>query len=208
MSFHLWLTFAVASAALLATPGPTLFTVMSYSLAHGRRVGAPLVAAVVLGDATALSLALLGLGALLAASALWFTVLQWAGSLYLVYLGAKLFRAGASAAGSTLPVASPSRRRTLADAYLVTALNPKGMVFFVAFLPQFVSPAPDPTVQLWILAATFMGLAGLNAALYVVFASKLRRVWASPRALRRLYFAGGTLLLCAAAWTLLAERPA
>src|SRR5512140_3965046 len=86
MPLELWLAFAAASAVLLVIPGPTILTVISYSVAHGRRANVPLVAAVALGDSTALVLSLLGLGALLATSALWFTLVKWLGGLYLVFL--------------------------------------------------------------------------------------------------------------------------
>ena len=81
MSIELWLAFVAASAVLLIIPGPTILTVISYSIAHGRRANVPLVAAVALGDSTALVVSLLGLGALLATSAFWFTVVKWVGGL-------------------------------------------------------------------------------------------------------------------------------
>src|SRR5690606_5972602 len=87
MSIEAWLAFVAASAVLLVIPGPTILTVIGYSIAHGRRAQAPLVAAVALGDSTALALSLLGLGALLATSAFWFSVVKWVGGLYLIYLG-------------------------------------------------------------------------------------------------------------------------
>jgi len=83
MPIELWLAFVAASAVLLIIPGPTTLTVISYSIAHGRRANVPLVAAVALGDSTALVISLLGLGALLATSAFWFTVVKWAGGLNL-----------------------------------------------------------------------------------------------------------------------------
>jgi threonine/homoserine/homoserine lactone efflux protein len=143
MSIELWLAFVAASAVLLVIPGPTILTVISYSLAQGRRATVPLVAAVALGDSTALALSLLGLGAVLASSAFWFGVVKTAGGLYLIYLGVRLFRRGVASAEITLPSAPGSRRRLFANTWLVTALNPKGIVFFVAFLPQFVSPGAE-----------------------------------------------------------------
>ena len=208
MSIDVWLAFAVASAALLIIPGPTILTVISYSIAQGRRANIPLVAAVTLGDSTALALSLLGLGAVLAASAFWFTVIKWIGGLYLLYMGIKLLRAGFSSCERVVPVVSGSRWKLFANTYLVTALNPKGMVFFIAFLPQFITPNADAGTQLWILAATFVGLATLNATLYAVFATSARKLLASPRAQRRFNFVGGTLLSSAGVWALLAKRPA
>lgn len=208
MSIELWLAFVAASAVLLIIPGPTILTVISYSMAHGRRANVPLVAAVALGDSTALVVSLLGLGALLATSAFWFTVVKWAGGLYLLYLGVKLLRAGISSAEVATPAAPGSRVRLFANTYLVTALNPKGIVFFVAFLPQFINPSAGLTQQLWVLAVTFVAMATLNATLYAVFAASARNLLASPRAQRRFNLAGGSLLSTAGVWALLAKRPA
>jgi len=208
MSIQLWLAFVAASAVMLVIPGPTILTVISYSVAHGRRANVPLVAAVALGDSTALVLSLLGLGALLATSAFWFMVIKWVGGLYLLYLGVKLLRAGISAAELTAPAAPRSRWRLFGNTWLVTALNPKGIVFFVAFLPQFINPRADVTQQLWILAITFVAMATLNATLYAVFAGSARRLLASPRAQRRFNLTGGSLLSAAGVWALLARRPA
>ena len=170
MSTELWFAFVAASVVLLIIPGPTILTVISYALAHGRRATVPLVAAVALGDSTALVVSLLGLGALLTTAALWFTVLKWAGSLYLLYLGVQLLRAGVSSAELGTATVPDSRRRLFANTSVVTALNPKSIVFFVAFLPQFIDPSMDATPQLWILAVTFVVLAAVSATLYAVFA--------------------------------------
>jgi threonine/homoserine/homoserine lactone efflux protein len=207
MSIELWLTFVAASAVLLIIPGPTILTVISYSVAHGRRANVPLVAAVALGDSTALVVSLLGLGALLATSAFWFTAVKWAGGLYLIYLGVKLLRAGASSTELTAPAAPKSRWRLFANTYLVTALNPKGIVFFVAFLPQFINPGADVTQQLWVLAVTFVAMATINAGLYAVFAASARKLLASTQAQRRFNLSGGSLLSAAGVWALLAKRP-
>ncbi len=208
MSIELWLAFVAASAVLLIIPGPTILTVISYSMAHGRRANVPLVAAVALGDSTALVVSLLGLGALLATSALWFTVVKWVGGLYLLYLGIKLLRAGISSTEVAAPAAPGSRWKLFANTYLVTALNPKGIVFFVAFLPQFINPTSSVTQQLWVLGATFVAMATINATLYAIFAGSARRLLSSPRAQRRFNLAGGSLLSIAGIWALLAKRPA
>jgi threonine/homoserine/homoserine lactone efflux protein len=87
-------------------------------------------------------------------------------------------------------------------------MNPKGMVFFVAFLPQFIDPAVNVARQLWLLALTFVVLATLNASLYALFAGSARKLLASARAQRRFHLAGGSLLAAAGVWALLARRPA
>src|SRR5206468_838297 len=190
MPIELWLAFVAASAILLVIPGPTILTVISYSLAHRRRANVPLVAAVALGDSTALVVSLLGLGALLAASAFWFTIVKWIGGSYLLFLGIRLLRAGFASTELATPLAaSGSRWRLFANTYLVTALNPKGIVFFVAFLPQFISPNASVAGQLWILAVTFVVMATINATLYAVFAASARRILSSPKAHRRFHLA-------------------
>ncbi len=206
MSLEHWLAFVAASAVLLFIPGPTILTVISYSVSHGQRAKLPLVAAVALGDSTSLVVSLLGLGALLATSAFWFTAVKWVGGLYLIHLGIKLLRAGIASAELAAPVAPGSRWRLFANTYLVTALNPKGIVFFVAFLPQFIEPRAEVAPQLWLLAATFVAMATVNASLYAVFASSARRLLASTRAQRRFNVTGGLLLSSAGIWALLARR--
>ncbi len=204
-SVEIWLAFVAASAVLLVIPGPTILTVISYSVAHGRRANIPLIVAVALGDSTALFLSLVGLGALLAASAFWFTIVKAVGGLYLLSLGIKLLRAGVASGEVRAPPAPESRWRLFGNTYLVTALNPKGIIFFVAFLPQFVDRSVDPTRQLWVLATTFVCLATVNATLYTVFAASARRALASPRAQKRFNLAGGSLLSSAGIWALVAR---
>lgn len=206
MAFEMWLAFVAASAILLVIPGPTILTVISYAMAHGPRANIPLVAAVALGDSTALLFSLLGLGALLAASALWFTIIKLIGGLYLLYLGGKLLRAGAVSTGLIMPVPPSSPWRLFANTYLVTALNPKGIIFFVAFLPQFIDHTGRVNSQLWLLATTFVILAAINATTYAIFAASARRLLDSPRARRRFNILGGTLLALAGVWSLLAKR--
>lgn len=208
MPLHLWLAFVAAASLMLIIPGPTILTVISYSVAHGRKANVPLVAAVALGDSTALFMSLVGLGTLLAASAFWFTVVKVVGGVYLIVLGIKLLRAGVAPAEVAKPQADLSGWRLFGNTWLVTALNPKGIVFFVAFLPQFIDPAADHTQQLWVLAMTFVVLATLNATLYAVFATSAGRLLASPRAQKRFNLAGGSLLCTAGVWALMARRTA
>jgi threonine/homoserine/homoserine lactone efflux protein len=208
VSIELWVAFVLAAAIVLAIPGPTILTVISYSVAHGRRANVPLVLAVALGDSTAVLASLFGLGALLSVSALWFTVVKWAGGAYLIYLGVKLVRAGVASASMATPSLPTSRWRVFANTYLVTALNPKSIVFFVAFLPQFIDRSGNLVEQSWVLAATFVSMAAINAALYAVFAGSARKLLASRRVQQHFNLAGGSLLIAAGVWGLLARRAA
>ena len=194
MSLEAWLAFAAASAVLVLTPGPTVLLVVSYALGQGWRAAFPMAAGVALGDFTAMTLSLIGVGALLAASATVFTALKWLGAAYLVWLGLKLWRAGGQIEAAPRTDAR-SAARMLGHAWLVTALNPKGITFFVAFLPQFLDPAADLLTQMVIMEATFIALASANAFGYAAMASRGRCLARSPQAIGLLNRLGGGLLI-------------
>lgn len=191
MTLDIWLAFLLATTVMLAIPGPTILLVVGQSLGAGRRHALPLVAGVALGDLTAITLSLAGLGALLAASATAFTLLKWAGAAYLVYLGVKLWRAPVSA-----EAAPPLRARAaFRQAYVVTALNPKGIAFFVAFVPQFISASAPFLPQAAILVASFVALAALNALLYALLAGQMSSLVRRPAVRRGFNRAGGSVLV-------------
>ncbi len=194
MPFETWLAFAAASAILLVIPGPTVLLVVSYALGQGFRTALPMAAGVALGDFTAMTLSMLGVGALLAASAAVFTLLKWLGAAYLVWLGIKLWRAGRALEAKPRTDAA-SAMKMLGHAWLVTALNPKGITFFVAFLPQFLSPGRDLLTQMMIFEATFLALAFLNAFAYALAASRAGRLVKSPRAVGLANKLGGSCLI-------------
>ena len=194
MSLTHWLAFFAASNLLLAVPGPTVLVVVSYALGHGRRPAAAVVAGVTLGDFTAMTCSMLGLGAILAASAFVFTGLRWLGGLYLIYLGIKLWRTQV-VTPDTATAPALSLKRIFAHAYAVTALNPKSIIFFIAFVPQFIDTARPFVQQVIILEATFVTLAALNAALYGWLAAKAREKLKNPRLQRAVNRTGGAALM-------------
>ncbi len=152
-----------------------------------------------------------GLGALLAASVMLFTVLKWFGAAYLVYLDIKLWRAPVEDAADEAPPLAFSGRRIFFHAVAVTALNPKSIVFFVAFLPQFIDPEAPLMAQLVLLEATFLALAGLNATLFALGAAAARRAIRRPAVQRAVNRAGGGLLIgagvVAVAWNRASQSP-
>ena len=173
MSMETYGAFVIAAMIVLVIPGPTIILVISQSASHGRRAVLPLAAGVTLGDFTAMVLSLLGLGAVLAASAALFTILKWIGAVYLIYLGIKLWRSEPTPQDLESLSAAVSSRRFFTSAYVVTALNPKSIVFFVAFLPQFVNHLAPIAFQLIVLGATFLILAALSAGLTVFLHRRL-----------------------------------
>ena len=195
MPLDLWLAFVAASTALLLIPGPTVLLVLSYALSQGRPVAVASAAGVALGDLVAMSASLLGLGALVMASATLFTVLKWVGAVYLVWLGWTLLRS-APREGLSLPATEIGARGVFTHAAAVTALNPKSIAFFIAFVPQFIAPAAPLLPQFAILTATFVALAALNALAYALLADRLRKLIARPGIITWITRAGGGALIC------------
>lgn len=205
MSFEIWLAFAVASAILVAIPGPTVMLVVSYALGGGRRTAWATAPGVALGDFTAMTLSLLGAGAVLAASAALFTGLKLVGALYLIWLGIQLWRSGGRP-GSAAAGMTASNGRMFRDAFVVTALNPKGIVFFIAFVPQFLDATTPTLPQFAVMEATFVGLGALNAVLWALLAGTMRQRLANASAIRLVNRLGGTVLIGAGLLTAVARR--
>lgn len=196
MSFDLWLAFVAASCALLLIPGPTVLLVLSYALSKGRSVAVASAAGVALGDFVAMTASLAGLGALVLASATAFTVLKWLGAVYLIWLGLKLIRSapqsGLQAGWVTQDVTA---RGVFSHNAAVTALNPKSIAFFIAFVPQFVDATAPILPQFAILVATFVGLAAGNALVYALLADRLRQTISRPGIIAWITRAGGATLI-------------
>ncbi|QIE45108.1 LysE family translocator [Pseudohalocynthiibacter aestuariivivens] len=207
MPVELWLAFVAASTALLLIPGPTVLLVLSYALSQGRRVAVASAAGVALGDLVAMTASLLGLGALVLASATLFTALKWAGALYLIYLGIKLLR---SAPSTGLDARTAGRDITGSGVFwhmsAVTALNPKSIAFFIAFVPQFVSLNAPLLPQFVILISTFVGLAAINAFAYALLADRLRQTIRRPSVITWLTRTGGGALVAMGVMTAALRR--
>lgn len=196
MALDLWLTFVAASTVLLLIPGPTILLVLSYALSQGRSVAVASATGVALGDLIAMTASLLGLGAIVLTSALAFSLLKWIGAAYLVWLGLKMLRSARHAQVGQLGTIPPrAARSVLAHAAIVTALNPKSIGFFIAFVPQFVDPAAALLPQFAVMIATFVSLAALNALAYALLADRLRARIQRPSVLKGLTRMGGVTLI-------------
>ncbi len=159
MTLELWIVYLAAAIGLSLTPGPNGLL----ALTHGARFGASRAAFTVLGGVTGffvlIAASLAGLGALLAASEQAFTVAKWIGAGYLVYLGIRLWNApppSVDAAGGAAGRDDGRPRRLFAQGFLVAVSNPKALIFFAAFLPQFMVPGAAYGVQLAVLGGTFV----------------------------------------------------
>lgn len=206
MPLDLWLTFVAATTALLLIPGPTVLLVLSYALSQGRRVAIASATGVALGDFIAMTASLAGLGALVLASATLFAILKWIGAAYLIWMGVKLLRAPRSEGLDTVATADSTPRQVLTHAAAVTALNPKSIAFFIAFVPQFVSLGAPLAPQFAILIATFVTLAALNALAYALLADRLRQTIRKPDVITWLTRSGGIALIAMGALTATLRR--
>ncbi len=209
MNPELWLAFVAASTALLLIPGPTVLLVLSYALSKGRSVAVASATGVALGDLIAMTASLLGLGALVLASATLFSVLKWIGAVYLVWLGIKLLRSAPSEGMATIETGRDvTAKGVFTHAAAVTALNPKSIAFFIAFVPQFLRPADPLGPQFAILIITFVGLAWINALAYALLADRLRQMIARPGVITALTRFGGVALIGMGMATAILRRPA
>ncbi len=205
MAWETYLAFTAATAVVLAIPGPTIMLVIGYALSGGSSTAWHTVPGVALGDALAMTLSLLGMGALIAASAALFTVLKFMGAAYLIYLGIKLWRSPA------LPLTqrkqkSQNGRMLFLNAFGVTASNPKSIAFFVAFVPQFMDSTAPMLPQAVIMVSTFVTLAIINAAVYAYVAAAARQALKRPKVIKAFNRTGGSLLIGAGLLTAVIRR--
>lgn len=187
--------FLVASFILAVTPGPGVFYIVTRSVLQGRRHGLASVGGVALGNLGNAIGASVGLAALFAVSAVAFTVVKYAGALYLIYLGIQALRAPKLADESPAP-APTCLSRIFRDGFLVALLNPKTAVFFAAFLLQFMSSRTVPMLQSVALGALFVAIAAVTDTAYALAAGVVAPVLARARGVRALgrYLTGGAFI--------------
>ena len=196
MDIQVWVAFVAASVVLLMIPGPTIVLVLTYALTQGRRVAVASAAGVATGDLIAMTASLLGLGAVVLASATLFTALKWVGAAYLVWMGVGMIRAaGGQTLGRLADVPDLTPRRVFGNAMIVTALNPKSIVFFIAFVPQFLMVDRPLAPQFAVLIATFVTLAAVNALAYALLADGMRATIRRSAVLAWMTRAGGGVLI-------------
>ncbi|HJR20467.1 MAG TPA: LysE family translocator [Dongiaceae bacterium] len=200
--------FIAAAILLLVMPGPTDTLVVSYVLTRGRRSALASVPGVCLGYIVSLTLTLLGLGALLMTSAELFQALKILGAVYLIYLGIKMWRAPVPETLEDDGRLARDKGRMFTQAFVVTALNPAGIMFYVAFFPQFIDIARPLMPQMVALGACFVVLGTLNSALYATLAAQVRRFIHSYRGRKTINRAAGGVLIAMGGMLGLAKRAA
>ena len=186
--------FLVASFILAVTPGPGVFYVVTRSLLQGRRFGLASVAGVALGNLGNAAGASLGLAAIFAVSSLAFTIVKYAGALYLVFLGIQALRAPRRRHGEA--PAPATMGRIFRDGFIVALLNPKTAIFFAAFLPQFMSADAAPVLQSLALGSLFVAMAAVTDTAYAIAAGAVAPTLARASGAGALgrYFTGGAFI--------------
>ncbi|MBX4891641.1 LysE family translocator [Rhizobium bangladeshense] len=194
------LAFAAVSFVGIATPGPTVLLALTNGSRHGwRRAIAGMVGAV-LSDFVLIGAVAVGLGALLAASEFWFSMLKWAGAAYLAFLGIMLLRSKGTIDAALKSDEAAAMRSTLSiglKSFMVAATNPKGYLFFSAFLPQFIDPTQPQAAQFMLLALVFAVLDFIIMFGYAFFGSQAVRFLKTSGALWLERACGGALLALA-----------
>jgi homoserine/homoserine lactone efflux protein len=212
MDFNVWLAFFAASWVIAISPGSGAVLSMSHGLAYGVRQTSATIAGLQLGLAVILLIAGVGVGALLLASATAFTVVKVLGAVYLIWLGLKQWRAPvdghAPAAGRALVnhPGLPTVRERVLTGFMTNVTNPKGIVFMVAVLPQFIDPHRPLWLQLLILLATSVGVDLVVMHGYAFLASRAQRWLATAKARRAQNRVFGGVLMAMGASLMLVKR--
>ncbi|MGH6627085.1 MAG: LysE family translocator [Burkholderiaceae bacterium] len=210
MTLTIYLLYLAAVALLILTPGPTMLMCMTTAVSHGPRRALSSVAGSVSAVLGVMLLSAMGLGALLAASEAAFTALKLVGAAYLIWLGIKTFRCEAA----VLPVdAAPAngaapRKSFFLQGFLVGASNPKAVLFFAAFFPQFLNPAAAFAPQFAILASTFVAFEFCVLTLCALGVSRLAPWLRSGRQVRWVNRVSGGLFTLLGGLLLLTRRHA
>jgi len=200
MPFTTWFTFVIAGSLIAVSPGSGAVLSMSHGLAYGVRKASATVLGLQLGLLLVFAIAGAGVGSLLIASELAFNIVKTVGALYLIYLGVSQWRARVDAApggaDAPAPPAHPSFGKRVATGFLTNATNPKGIIFMVAVLPQFISNQLPLLPQLAILGATMAVIDTIVMHGYAFLASSMQRFFRDAGALRKQNrFFGAVLVL-------------
>jgi len=171
MPLENWLAYTFVTATFLLIPGPTILLVISYSLIRGRQAVFALLLGVGLGDIVAMILSFIGVGLLLQTVTIAFQFLKWIGAAYLILLGIKMWRSASESMELSAITDKKVWHAIMANAFVITALNPKSIVFFLAFLPQFINSEKPFITQSLILGSTFLVLAITSVLFYSMLAS-------------------------------------
>lgn len=196
MDLHLWFAFVMAYAALSVVPGPSVLMVLSQAVTRGRGAALFCVAGDLAGGLVLMTLAFAGIGTVLAAGSVAFQALKWAGILWLIWLGYRQI----ATAGAPLAALRHTSIETGRAGFLTGVLNPKAIGFYLAFLPQFLTPDRPVVIQLGVLMVTATAVVGIVLGGYALAGAKLADRLRTPRARRMCGWVGGGAMWGGAGW--------
>lgn len=206
MTFEIWLTFTITSAVLISIPGPNNLMVMAYGMRHGTKPALFTVFGIVPGAIAAMTLSLLGLGGLLETSSLLFNLMKWIGAAYLIYLGITLWRSSPDLNKVQIEARNVKMTKIISQSFIVSLLNPKGIIFYMAFMPQFIIQNEPLVPQMLLLGGTFALLVlPINTA-YALLSGKFRTIIQNSQIIQIMNRTGGALLILAGVVTASLKR--
>jgi threonine/homoserine/homoserine lactone efflux protein len=203
MSIELYAAYLAACLVIVRVPGPTVTLIIANSLRHGARAGLLNVAGTQVGLAIIVAVVGIGLTSLIAAMGHWFDWLRLMGAAYLVWLGWKMIRSSGESADG-VPARRP-RGGFLMQGALVALSNPKTLIFFGAFFPQFLDPARDQALQIATMGATAMAVAAVSDSLYALASGRAGRALSAKR-VRLLSSLSGGFLIGGGVWLAVSRR--
>jgi threonine/homoserine/homoserine lactone efflux protein len=193
MPFHLYLAFVAACIGLALLPGPVVTLMIANGLRYGTRAALTNILGVQAGLAIVIGVVAVGLTSLMATMGYWFDWVRFAGAAYLVWLGIRLIRFPAEAVKADEPP-PPPRGGFFLQGFVVLLSNPKVMIFFGAFIPQFMDMSRDHVSQVTLLGVTFMVIAGMTDAVYALLAGRARHFFSARRTKALSRLSGGVMI--------------
>jgi len=204
MEVHVYLAFVIATAIMIALPGPSVLLTVAHSISFGWRPALSTVGGETAGIAVQLVVAAIGLTSLLNVVAAAFEWLRWAGAAYLVYLGIKQWRS--AKAPLVLDTPAVSRTNLFIQGLVITIPNPKSLIFIAAFLPQFIDATRPLGLQFAIIVPTFLVITFAVTSVWALVAGNVRGVLQSQRAAKSVSRTAGGLMIMAGVGLTLARR--
>ncbi|MEJ8472995.1 LysE family translocator [Roseibium algae] len=196
MAIEAWLAFTMASIILTLIPGPSVLLVIGQAVAKGKKAAIICILGDVIGGLLLIGLSFMGVGALLATSAVLFQIVKWAGVFYLAYLGYRQIMDAKNGADFIVETQEESSSWASFWAGLITAvLNPKAIVFYMAFLSQFIDPDRSMALQLTIMAITSSFAVCIPLGGYALLAARARLMFQSRAAQKKVGYTGGACLI-------------
>ena len=204
LNLHLFLAYCLAVAILLLMPGPVVTLVVANSLSHGSRSGLATVAGASIGNAILLGATAIGLVAFFALLSEIFEVVRWIGAAYLLWLGIKAWRDHGGQGAAVVP--AKQSHTVFLQGFLIAITNPKAIIFYIAFLPQFVDSSLPAGPQLMVMIGTMILMALCTDGAYALLAGRARGWFTAPGRRRLQALVTGTLLIGVGCGLLLARR--